>query len=588
MSPTVRVISLTLLISLLWPALFAFLAWRLVQMPTDNSVVLSLAQGCSTLARLGLPLEFFRQVCQPKGLGESHFSWPNQSVAVVRRNLRWLMIFGLPMMAITAMLDAESTRPGLDTLQRLTFIAAIIVSSIFIGRILNSRTGIFSYYLSRKPDGWAAHLRPLWYWIAVLTPMLLGLIAFQGYTYTAWHLAWRLYLTIVLLAVLAVVTAFFTRMLLVQRRRINVEAARLRRQAAREKDEMSIDTTEIPTTEELRLQIVQSRSLLRTVMIGVAILAIWMTWADVLPALGFLEQRPLWRSIKTVAEMKTDEAGNVSFISRDVLDNVTISDLLFAVLVAIGTAIAARNIPGVLEISILQRLPIDASIRYAIATVVSYLIVLLGLIVACSALGIHWKQIQWMAAALTFGLAFGLQEMFANFVAGIIILIERPVRVGNIVTVDDVTGKVSRVQICATTITNWDRKDYLVPNKDFITGRVLNWTLSNRVNRVVVPVGVAYGSDKDETVRQMLRVAIEHPKIVEDPAPSVTFEEFASSSLNYVLRCYISMDDMDSRLQIVHELHTGIDDAFRKAGIEIPFPQQDLHLRSVDPQAKLT
>ena len=322
-------------------------------------------------------------------------------------------------------------------------------------------------------------------------------------------------------------------------------------------------------------------------MVGVAIFGLWMTWIDVIPALGFLEQRPLWRSIKTVAEMKEDAAGNITYESYDVQDPVTISDLIFAVLVAVATVIAAKNIPGVLEISFLQRLPIDASVRYAITTVVSYILVVSGLAVGLSAIGIHWKQIQWMAAALTFGLVFGLQEMFANFVAGLIILFERPVRVGDIVTVDDVTGRVSRVQIRATTITNWDRKDYLVPNKDFITGRVLNWTLSNKVNRIVIPVGVAYGSDKEETVRQMLRVAIEHPLVVDDPAPTVTFEEFGDSSLTYILRCYIAMEDMSSRLQIVHELYTGIDDAFRKANIEIPFPQRDLHLRSVDPDAKL-
>lgn len=587
MSPTVRATSLTILIALPWPAIFAFLAWRLSNLPTDNQVIESLARGCSSIATVVLPLEFFRQVCQPRGLGESHFGWSKASVSLVRKNLHSLFIVGLPLIVIASVLNADGLHAGPDTVQRLTFIAATFVLSIFLARVLSPRHGIFRVHLLQNAHGWASRLQGIWYWSAVLTPSLIGLFALLGYVYTASQLAWRLHVTIVLLVVLVMVTAFFTRMLLVQRRRINIEAAKMRRAATLEHGETAVEDSEIPTADELRSQIVQSRSLLRTLMVGVALLGIWMTWVDVLPALGLLEQRPLWRSIRTVAEMKTDDLGNVSYVSRDVLDNVTISDAVFSLLLVVGISIAARNVPGLLEISILQRLPIDASIRYAIKTVVSYAIIVLGMIVACSSIGIHWNQIQWMAAALTFGLAFGLQEMFANFIAGLIILIERPVRVGDIVTIDDVTGKVSRVRIRATTITSWDRKDYLVPNKDFITGRVLNWTLSSRFNRIVIPVGVAYGSDKDEVVRQLLRVAIEHPQVVSDPAPSATFEEFANSSLNYVLRCYIAMDDISSRLQIVHELHTGIDDAFRKAGIEIPFPQQDLHLRSVDPEVKL-
>ena len=143
----------------------------------------------------------------------------------------------------------------------------------------------------------------------------------------------------------------------------------------------------------------------------------------------------------------------------------------------------------------MQRLPLDASIRYAITSLTSYGIVLLGLVIGCHCIGLRWSQIQWLATALTFGLAFGLQEIFANFVAGLIILFERPIRVGDVITVGDVTGVVSRIRIRATSITNWDRQEYVVPNKAFITGRLLNWTLSDKVNRIVINVGVAYGSD---------------------------------------------------------------------------------------------
>ncbi len=176
--------------------------------------------------------------------------------------------------------------------------------------------------------------------------------------------------------------------------------------------------------------------------------------------------------------------------------------------------------------------------------------------------------------------------MFANFVAGLIILFERPVRVGDIVTVDDVTGVVSRVRIRATTITNWDRKEFVVPNKEFITGKVLNWTLSDQVNRVVINVGVAYGSETEQARNLLLNIAQDHPLLMKDPPPQATFEGFGDSSLNLVLRAYLP--GFENRLNVIHELHTAIHEQFTAAGLEIPFPQRDLHVRSIDPRCRLS
>lgn len=249
------------------------------------------------------------------------------------------------------------------------------------------------------------------------------------------------------------------------------------------------------------------------------------------------------------------------------------------ILIIVVTAVLFRNGPGLLEISILNQLPFDASVRYAITTLVSYVIVMVGTIAACSTIGLQWSQIQWLATALTFGLAFGLQEMFANFVAGLIILLERPIRVGDIVTVDDVTGVVSKIRIRATSITNWDRKEYVVPNKEFITGRLLNWTLSDKVNRIVVNVGLAYGSDTEKARDLLVQAATDHPMILKDPKPMAAFEAFGDNSLNLVLRAFLPT--LENRLQVIHELHTAIDQAFRKAKIEIAFPQRDLHIRTI-------
>jgi potassium efflux system protein len=200
-------------------------------------------------------------------------------------------------------------------------------------------------------------------------------------------------------------------------------------------------------------------------------------------------------------------------------------------------------------------------------------------IVGFNSLGVGWSKVQWLATALTFGLAFGLQEIFANFVSGLIILFERPIRVGDVVTVDDVSGVVSRVRIRATTITNWDRKEYVIPNKEFITGRLLNWTLTDKVNRIVINVGVAYGTDTEQARQIMLKICREHPQILADPPTEVSLEGFGDSALNFVVRTFLP--NLDNRLEVIHQLHTEINRAFRDAGIEIAFPQRDLHIRTM-------
>jgi potassium efflux system protein len=212
-------------------------------------------------------------------------------------------------------------------------------------------------------------------------------------------------------------------------------------------------------------------------------------------------------------------------------------------------------------------------------------ITIIGVMCTCGAVGLGWAKVQWLVAAMSLGLGFGLQEIFANFISGLIILFERPIRVGDVVTIDTVTGVVSRIRMRATTITDWDRKELIIPNKEFITGRVLNWTLSDPVNRVVVNVGIAYGSDTERAAEILMKVAQDHPNVLDDPPPRVTLESFGDSALNFVLKCFLP--NLENRGTVIHEMHMAIDRAFREAGIEIAFPQQDVHVRSIDARLPL-
>jgi potassium efflux system protein len=551
------------------------------------------ASGLWVLAGAFFPVELLRQICRRQGLAESHFGWPLSAVQTLRVNLRQLMTVGIPLVFVTSVLHASDPEQGYAVLERIGFILACILASVFVSRVLHPSTGVLQEYIAFHQNGWLDRLKFVWYWLGVASPLALAALAFFGYYYTAQQLALRLLFTISLLVLLVTVRAFLLRLLLVHRRQLSIRQARERRAAAlaaassalSEGATMSRPVIAVEETVDLAQLSSQTQRMLTTLLVVAALAGTWGIWHNFLPALSILDRWSLWTTAVPMTEAATNAAGETEIRTRDIVRQVTMADLLAVSVIAFITIVAFRNIPGLLEITILQRLPLEASVRYAVTTLASYTIILIGVVFGAGTLGLRWNQIQWLATALTFGLAFGLQEIFANFVAGLIILFERPVRVGDIVTVDDVTGVVSRVRIRATTITNWDRKEFVVPNKEFITGKVLNWTLSDQVNRLVINVGVAYGSDTERARNLLLKIAQAHPLVMKDPAPLASFEGFGDSCLNLVLRAFLPT--FENRLNVIHELHTAIHKEFTAAGLEIPFPQRDLHVRSLAPQCNL-
>ena len=425
-----------------------------------------------------------------------------------------------------------------------------------------------------------------------------------------------------------------------QEKRKRAAAERQRRiEAGEDVDESEPPMVVAETLAELQVDYVdidehagQANQLIR--MLGWVgwLVALWLVWSDVLPAAKALDEYKLWGGSNTVAvstqdgartplpmmpvsddkpEADQEESGpnNAStdngaaevVTNEDVPqassnaqtksgplfafeppddDGVSLQDFLVFIAIVILTFVAARNLPNAFEMLFLEDLPVDRSARFASKALVSYAIIIFGTAMALRTLSINWTNIQWLVTALTFGLAFGLQEIFANFVAGIILMFERPMRIGDLITVDEFTGVVTRIRTRATTIVNRDRKEYIIPNKDFITGRLVNWTLSDAINRIQLVVGIAYGSDVAKAKRVIFDICADDPSIVEDPPTSITFEEFADSSLNLCVRTFLG--EVDSRLVVIDALHTRIHTAFNEAGIEISFPQRDLNLRSID------
>jgi potassium efflux system protein len=569
---TLRALGLTGLLALGWPMLMGVTAWLLMRLPLADDFTRAISYGLLSAAQILGATALIRQLCRQDGVAAVHFKWGQNSRQNLRRNLLWLMLVAVPLyfIVVTAQIIKEPIYS--DSLGRLALIVTMIALSVFVARLLRFSGDIVSRLVRRQPESWLARLRYIWYPLAVGVPLVLALLAAMGYYYSALAVDARLGSTIYLVLGLIMINDLLLRWLYVSRRRLAWEKTK-RKQAAKQEQyekehagDTSLKTETVPIEEpEIKISQIdeQNRTLLRTIMLFAALIGLWAIWAQILPALNFMQKVQLWT-------YQLDVDGVTKTLP------ITLGHLITGIVVAALTFVSARNIPGVLEITILKRLPMDAGARYALTTISRYTISAVGTIAAFSYIGINWSRLQWLVAALSVGLGFGLQEIVANFVSGLIILFERPYRPGDIVTIGEVSGRVSRIRIRATTIVDWDRRELIVPNKDFITGQLINWSLSDKVTRLIVPVGIAYGSDTVLADKLLRKVAADHPQVLDEPGSSALFLGFGDNSLNFELRAFI--DEPLNRVQVISDLHRAIDDAFREANIEISFPQRDVHL----------
>lgn len=224
---------------------------------------------------------------------------------------------------------------------------------------------------------------------------------------------------------------------------------------------------------------------------------------------------------------------------------------------------------------------LDAGVEYSIRRFLHYGVILLGVFIAFETVGIDLSSLTFILATLGVGIGFGLQNVTSNFISGLILLIERPIAVGDLVTVGEEIGTVQRINMRATEVRTVDNLDMIIPNSSFIEENVVNWAHGDDRLRLRVPIGVAYGTDAEKVRDVLLELAGDHDDVLEDPEPTVLFQEFDDSSLNFELRVWVPSPRY--RLTVKSELNYRIQDQFEQHDIEIPFPQRDLHLRSADP-----
>jgi potassium efflux system protein len=570
---TARAAGITVLLTLPWPLLTAMAGWELSQALDVSDGAKAIGHG---LLRLTFALFFLRalkMICLEGGLAEAHFRWPASVTRSLRVQLdRLLLTFMLPAFVLTVAFWIRPDNFG-GELGRIAFVIATAGLGAFLFRLLQPRNGLLNAI--RQAQRYRSQMSWIWLVLGTTIPVIYAIAALAGYVYSATTLMSKLIDSLWLILSLLIAHELVSRWLLVVGGRLKLKVYLEEREAARAEHEQAKaaggEDVAIPVEEppvDVASIDADTRKLVNLVLLVLAFIGLGGIWSSVLPALSIFSDITLWEYLEGAS-------------GQQQLTPVTLADVLLAAAIGFVSIVATRTVPSLLEALLRHRSDITAGSRLAFATLARYSIVLIGVSLVASSIGFNWGKIQWLVAALGVGIGFGLQEIIANFISGLIILVERPIRVGDLVTVGDTSGTVTRLQIRATTVTNFDRQELLVPNKEFITGRVLNWSLSDEVIRLVIKVGVAYGSDMKRALALVKEAVETHKLVLKDPSPLITFDEFGDNSLNITARCFIN--SLSQRRETMSDLNLAVNQKFNEAGIVIAFPQRDVHLNTTSP-----
>lgn len=548
------------------PLSFYFIGWLLQQGSGLSEFSHGVGGGLVAASVPLLFLQFFYVLTYPRGIAALHLRWQESSIKLLHVLVGWLRFVAVPAVFLIVMTGMQSVTAHSDSLGRLALIAVLLALAWTLSKLLKFKGGIVERYFCDYPESWLTRLRYLWYPGIIAVPLIVTGFAMAGYYASALELEHKLVISIRIVFSAVVLYHLAVRWLLLVNRKLAVIKARQKReaeQAAKASTETADELPAVNTDEIIDIPKInaQTRQMLLVLIAFGLIVSFWLVWADILPALAILDNIVFWQQTVVIDGVET-------------LQPVTLINLLLAGFYAFIVIMALRNLPGILEILLLKQLAVEPGNRYAINQLARYILIALGIISVANALGGSWSQIQWLVAALGVGLGFGLQEIFANLVSGIILLFERPMRVGDTITVGDLTGRVSRIQMRATTIMDPDHKELIIPNKTFITGQLVNWTLSDQVTRLVLQVGIAYGSDTRLVHKVISETVRATTGVLHDPEPAVNFTGFGETALNFSV--YVFVKDLADRLPVTHALHMRIEHALRERHIELAYKQRGI------------
>lgn len=519
---------------------------------------------------------FMLAMLRPNGIAYRHFNMPQSSNAVFRKILKHsVWVIGL---LLNTSIFNNATEYGIayDVIgQAMTVL--VLLSVLFVV-VPGFRMGIATY---QKAASYRRDAKPMLLGLVrillVLAPIALIVLIVMGYYYTASQIIEHLVASYFAIVTWIIIRNMVYRGFNVSSRRLSYRRLQEKRALAQAKTQAQQNGQEQTVETEDSALVLQDDAIsvsdIKNQMLKITDLVLWTAlfgllywvWSDLVTVAYYLKEITLWQ------QATTTEAGTV-------MESITLLNLLVAMIVLIVTYILVKNLDGLLETLVFSNLNLSQGTPYTITTIFTYLLIIIGASIAFASLGMSWSKLQWLFTALSVGLGFGMQEIFGNFVSGIIILFERPVRVGDMVTIGSFNGTVSKIRIRATTLIDNDRKEVIVPNKAFITERVVNWALTSSMTRLVISVGVAYGSDLELVKRLLLQAAEENEAVLKDPAPAAYFLTFGASTLDHELRVYVGQ--LSDRIRTIDALNRRIDELFMANNIEIAFNQLDIFIKN--------
>ncbi len=565
-SNTLLALGFSLLQSVKWPLLMWSVGKIFEQLELEPELATAAHAALTRGAVYFWGLEFLRVIFVPKGLVEAHFRWPSARTENMRHRITRLeqtMIPSVVLVIFTLSLFPQDVGGALGALGTVCTLLSI---AYFFRRMPHFMHGKVTMVLGSESAGernWrgkALHLLLVW------VPVMATIGALFGYIYTAMEFALILMRTIGLVAAVLLFHETGLRWLRMTRRRMVVKARMEAAQAtAADGDPGNQEDLQENDSELLNDDGTKLLNVLTLIGLLAGIMAVW---SEVVPALVIFDSVQLWQQTNVVD-------------GQQVVVPVTLGRLVIALIISVLGWVFLSRLPGLLEIFLRKKVGVQPGTAYAATRISQYAATAILIATVLSSIGGSWSQIQWAVAALSVGIGFGLQEIVANFISGLIILFEQPIRVGDTVTVGTTSGKVTKIRIRATTIRDFDRRELLVPNKEFITQQLLNWSLSDQVTRWVLEVGVAYGSDLDVAMAEVREAVRRHPLILSDPEPTVTFEQFGDNSL--LIRARFFLEQLDQRLHVSSEVMLDINRRLNEKGIVVAFPQRDVHLDTSQP-----
>ncbi|MBD8162054.1 miniconductance mechanosensitive channel MscM [Erwinia persicina] len=571
-SLTLRTVFWSILVALPLPVLWAALGFGL-QHAWPYPIAIAIGDGVTASVPLLWAFMVSNTFARSQGLFIVHFRWPQTRVARAMRFYTLCIGLVVPLMMMLIAFDNLEDREFSATLGRLCFI--LICGALSLVTVSLKRAGI-PLHLDKEGNGDNFINRMLWN-AMIAIPLVAALASCIGYLAAAQALLARLETSLAIWFLLLVIYHIIRRWMLIQRRRIAFDRARQRRaeilaQRARGEEELAAQQTAADSVEveepviDLDAISAQSLRLVRSILTLIALVSVIVLWSEIHSAFGFMENIRLWDVSTTVQGVES-------------LQPITLGSVVIAILVLVITTQLVRNMPALLELALLQHLSLTPGTGYAITTLTKYMLILIGGLVGFSLIGIDWSKLQWLVAGLTVGLGFGLQEIFANFISGLIILFEKPIRIGDTVTIRDLTGSITRINTRATTITDWDRKEIIVPNKAFITEQFINWSLSDSVTRVVLTIPAPAEANSEEVTNVLLTAAQRCSYVLETPPPEAFLVDLQQGIQLFELRIHAA--EMGHRMPLRHELHQLILRGYQEHGLEMPFPPFQVRMETI-------